>query len=601
MLNINRLLKKKGWTGAELGRLELANMALAYKKATDTNNPEQEPVISRADFEKMLSTLKDPTEGRIYNGYISIHNWISNTAPIAMSEGQQAQLQFDKLWNYIENAITAEDLYSYIAELPLIMTEKQYKETVEKRTQEILKPDGEPLAHNVLALILSGIEYYINLLQTQPDAKNPLKPLKKKLEKELVRDPHILEKYNRVRGLGYYTLEDGTRSDKVSPTEWRELVSPTIDKLISGDSQLGEKEAEHIKLSIIQRRVITDARYMYEGDLTEEEAQQKRQEDEEREGFSKACQWHYYEDSPEGLLTKWEVLEEGELWEYYNYYDVTEEEALEMCKAFNAEFPTVVKALLNDMGKRYGMKELKDLPIEKWLETVYSWEDLYKADFYGFRAMEVGDTSIFDGNKRALFNGIAILRPSDLGRCTRIDPETGYYTAPDIRKSLLPLSLEAFFTDSEEYSENIDTVERAKSLLLSSMYFVEGFNKALELIASMYDVEEVTLLAISTDWLREKIEAYNGSIYMLYKRIKNTDYEEPELKEKKLEVLRDIFQPIDLNKLKIPEEKLELAKQNMKDFKGFKDSSIDPYLQLCIYHPEDEEPAPTDEEDGEGV
>ena len=48
----------------------------------------------------------------------------------------------------------------------------------------------------------------------------------------------------------------------------------------------------------------------------------------------------------------------------------------------------------------------------------------------------------------------------------------------------------------------------------------------------------------------------------------------------------------------------------MKDFKGFKDSSIDPYLQLCIYKPEyeeeelidfDEEPAPTDEEDGEGV
>ena len=55
------------------------------------------------------------------------------------------------------------------------------------------------------------------------------------------------------------------------------------------------------------------------------------------------------------------------------------------------------------------------------------------------------------------------------------------------------------------------------------------------------------------------------------------------------EVLRDIFQPLDLKKLRIPEEKLERAKQNMKDFKGFKDSSIDPYLQLCIYKPEYEE------------
>lgn len=611
MLNINRLLKKKGWTGAELGKLELANTALAYKKAVEADNPEQEPVISREDFRKMLNTLTDPVEGRVYNGYVSIHNWISTTMQIAIAQNQQAQLQFDKLWSFIENAITAEDLYSYIEELPLIMTEKQYKETVEKRTQEILKPDGEGIEHGVMWLIFYALEYYMNLLESQPDAKNPLKPLKKKLEKELVRDPHILEKYNRVRGLGYYTLEDGTRSDKVSPTEWRELVSPTIFKLIDEDSQLGEKEAQLIKQSIRERRLITDARYMYEGDLTESEAQKKRQEDEIKEGFLRACQWHYYEDSPEGLLTKWEILEEGELWEYYNYEDgATEEEELEKQKAFTSEFPTVVKALLTDMGKRYGMKELKDLPIEKWLETMYSWEDLYKLDFYGFRAMELGDTSIFNGNKRALFNGVAILRASDLGHCRRIDPETGYYIAPDLRKSLLPLSLEAFFTDSEEYSDNIDTVEQARSLLKSSCYFVDGFNKALELIASLFDIEEVKLFSIPTDYIRDRVEALNSSIYMLYRRIKNTDYEEPELREKKLEVLRDIFQPIDLTKLKIPEEKLELAKQNMKDFRGFKDSSIDPYLQLCIYKPEyeeeelidfDEKPDPTDKEDGEGV
>lgn len=594
MLNINKLLKKKGWTGAELGRLELANTALAYRKAVETNNPNLEPAISSVDFEKMLSTIKDPIEGRIYNGYISIHEWISRTGPIANAQDMQAQLQFDKLWSFIQNAITAEDLYSYIEELPLIMTEKQYKETVEKRTQEILKPDGEELGHSVMWLIFYALEYYLKLLESQPDAKNPLKPLKKKLEKELVKDPHILEKYNRVMGLGYYTLEDGTRSDKVSPTEWRELITPTIFKLIDEDSQLGEKEAQFIKHNLVQRRIITDARHMYEGDLTEEEAQNKRQKDEEGEGFSKACQWHYYEDSPEGLLTKWEVLEEGELWEYYYEDGDTEEEELEKQKAFASEFPTVVKALLNDMVKRYGMKDLKDLPIEKWLDTVYSWEDLYKADFYNFRAHELGDASIFNGNKRAVYNGIAILRASDIGRCTRIDPDTGYYKAPDLRKSLHSLSLEAFFTDSEEYSDNVDIVEQARELLVSSLYFVEGFNKALEIIASLFDIEEVKLFSVDTGNFRDRVEALNSSIYMLYRRIKNTDYEEPELREKKLEVLKDIFQPINIKNLRIPEDKLEIAKQNMKDFKGFKDSSIDPYLQLCIYHPENIEEEPLD-------
>lgn len=587
MLNIDRLLKKKGWTGEELGRLDLANTALAYKKAVETNNPEQEPIISRSDFEKMLNTLSDPIEGRVYNGYIAIHHWISTTMQIAIAQSQQAQLQIDKLCSYIHHAMVAEDVYSYIEGLPLIMTEKQYKETVEKRTQEILKPNGEPQYHNVLSLLFYAIGYYTDLLSTHPRTKNPLKPLKKKLESELVKDPHILENYNKVMGLGYYTLEDGTRSDKVSPTEWGKLITPTIFKAIDEASQLEEEDREALKQNIRERRLITDAKYMYEESLTEREAQRKRAEGETEEGFLKACQWHYYEDSPEGLLTKWEVLETEELKEYYNYLEATEEEALEMCRAFLAEFPTVVKALLDDMQKRYGMKELKDLPVEKWLETTYSWEELCKMDFYGFRSETIGDAAIFNGNRRAVINGVAILKPIVLNYCGCVDPETGDYIAPELRKSLRTLSLESFFTDNEEYSDNVDRVEQARSLLLSSLYFVDGFNKALELIASMYKVEEVKYFSVAT--VKDRVEGLNDSIYLLYRRISATEYEDPELKKKKLEVLKDIFQPIDLEKIKIPTSQLNIAKDNMKDFKGFKDPFKDPYINLCMYKPEDGE------------
>lgn len=591
MLNIDRLLKKKGWTGSELGRLELANTALAYKKALDNGNPEQEPVISRRDFEKMLNTLIDPTEISVYNGYISIHRWISTTTQLAVAQSQQAKLYLEKLCQYIEHAFVSEDVYSYIEGLPLIMTEKEYRETVEKRTQEILKPDGEPQYHNVFALLFHAIDYYIDLLSTHPRTKNPLKPLKKKLESELVKDPHILERYNIVMGLGYYTLEDGTRSDKVSPTEWRKLINPTVFNAIDEDSQLEEADRERLKQSIRDRRFLTDARYMYEGRLTLREAQGKRQKEEEEEGLSLACQWHYYEDSPEGTLTKWEVLEEGGLLEYYPYYEdgTTEEDALEMCKAFVAEFPTVVKALFDDMGKRYGLKELKDLPVEKWLEPVYSWEELCKMDFYGFRSKTLGDASIFNGNRRAIINGVAILKPRDIDRCSCIDPETGYYMAPELRKSLQALSLESFFTDNEEYSDNVDIVEQYRKLLLSSLYFVEGFNTALDMISTMYKVEEVKYFCVSADTLRARVEGLNDSIYLLYKRISNTEYEDLELKEKKLEVLQDIFQPIDFDKLRIPEAELKKAKDNMRDFKGFKDPLKDPYLNLCIYKPEDRE------------
>lgn len=610
MTDINRLLKKKGWTGAELGRLEIANSALAYDKALKSNSITQEPIVSNADFRKMLATIKDPEEARIYNGYISIHQWINSTGQMAIAQDQQAQLCYHKLWMYIENAITAEDLYSYIEELPCIMTEKQYKETVEKRTQELLHEDGEDIEDNVLQLVFDAIEYYTKLLESNPKARNPLKPLKKKLEKELVHDHNILDRYNEVRGLGYYTLEDGTRSDRVSPTEWARLVSPTVFQAIDEDPEIGEKEAELLKDSILERRVLANAKLMFEEDLTEAEADKKRQEEETKKGLLKACQWHYYEDSPEGLLTKWEVLVQNNLMEYYPYYEdeVTDEEALEMCKAFVAEFPTVVKAILEDMGKKYpSFSKLKDLPVEEWLDTYASWEDLYKADFYGFKKMYVDDSSIFEGNRRAVFNGIAILRPSDLlNKSPRISPETGYYVAPNLRQSLLPISLEGFFPESEHYADNVDRIEDIRETLLQSLYFVQGYNKLLDLIATMFNIEEVKIFKRPLELYTNSVEALNNSIYMLYKRIKDTDYEDKELRDKKLEVLKDILYPVDLKKLAIPKKKITQAKKVMKDFVGFKDDTQDPYFQLCIYDPTAVKDEPVDwdaeseDEDGEG-
>ena len=129
MLNIDRLLKKKGWTGEELGRLELANTLNMFSQSLQ-GIQEPVPIVSKADFRKMLDTITDPIEGRIYNGYISIHEWFSTAYTYATANEQQAHLNFNKLMTTITNAITAESVYKYVSELPLIMTEKQYKQTV---------------------------------------------------------------------------------------------------------------------------------------------------------------------------------------------------------------------------------------------------------------------------------------------------------------------------------------------------------------------------------------------------------------------------------------------------------------------------------------
>ena len=77
---MEKLLNKKGWTGAELGKLSIANFMLNYKKNLENNTPSEDLLISESEFKKMLSTIKDPLEQKTYNGYVDIYDWLIRTA-----------------------------------------------------------------------------------------------------------------------------------------------------------------------------------------------------------------------------------------------------------------------------------------------------------------------------------------------------------------------------------------------------------------------------------------------------------------------------------------------------------------------------------------
>ena len=566
-MNIDKLLNKQGWTGEELGRLELANTFTAFSQVLQgVKNPKD--LISEADFQKMLDTIKEQEEGRTYNNYLKIHDWIAKLYNMAIAHEQQAQLNFNKLLSILSNAMIAEDLYKYIERLPAIMTEKQYKDIVASRTKEILHPDGEEIGFNVFNLLEQALLYYMGLLQKEPRKKNPLKPLKKKLEQELVTDPRILSRYNEVMGYGYYEREDGTRSDKVPHEEWAKLNPVTEDP-------------EALENLQIMRYDFINKKIMEEG-LTRQEAKEELEKVQELSLYEdKKSTWNFYENPPEDL-NKWEILQAGDLSEYYPALGGkgTDEEKLADIEAFKKEFPEVVATLLKDMEQF--IKGISSIPTKEWLDNVYMWEDLYKADFYGFRKDYVNsDTTIFDGNYRAIFNGIAILRPSDLLDKSFCINDKGYYEAPDPRKAILSLSLEKFFTESDSYATETARVEEERETFRQSIYYLLGYNKALELIAEKYKVEEVLVAQIPFKGMIDRVNAFNALVRRLYTQIKDTHYEDKEIQEKKLEVLKDILYPIDDSFLVIPEERIAQAKKAMKDFKAFKDSNYDLCAILC--------------------
>ncbi len=604
MTDFETILRKRKPKGADVGRLYMANLCIGYYNASSAGMAKRDYPVDPEKLQKMIASLTDPTEIEIYRNYGAIQDWLTTTLPLAEAQRLQAEATFNLLYEMVTNAYRAEDVYKYIQELPLIMTERQYLEFKEKRTEEILHPDGEPQLNNVFQLIFNALDHYVNLWIENKEAPNPLKPLKEKLESETVQDPHILDKYNEAMGFGYYTLEDGTRSDEVTPNEWKKLVNPVIESLFDDDNGMSKEEKKALGQAIVFKRVLATAKIMYEKGLPEREASLVMQNLEDKENHVKPLEWHYYTDKPE--ITKWEAVIEPDLFEFYPYYDVSETEAIEMYEAFNKEFPEVVQALLKDIGEKYpdmkgiissdisgkypnleknGVSGLQELPVKEWGKVCYSWDELHKADFYGFQKIYTADTAMFEGNRRAIMNGIAILRPSDLlNKSPRID-ENGSYKAPEkeLWSAILPFSLEKFFPDNEHFNSSVSQLKGSRIKVFSSLYFVQGFNKILDLISKIHKVDEVELFKLPIDNTLAKIEALNNSVYMLYKRIKETDYEDEELKEKKLKALQEYFKPMNIEAIEPPKANIANAKKHIKDFSGFKDQSLDPYLDLCIY------------------
>ena len=613
MADIKRLLNKKGWTGRELGILELTNMAVQFRQAL--SGEEQKPIVDKGQFSKMLSTIKDSTQGAIYNGYISIHEWLSIRYNIAQTQLQQAQLQYRTLAQYLTDAILAEDVYSYIEQLPAIMTEKQYKDAVEAGRHKWLYGDGEEReerADSLPALIERGILYYTQQLQKNPAKPNPLKAIRKKYINQPVKSKLILEGYNEVMGEGYYTLQDGRRSDQMTDEEWRAAITtPTMQKALT-EMQAEDGSGQELTKQIAQQRIINRARVIFNGG-TEQDADEAQHKKDYELGLAVPCEWHYYDEPPEGL-TKWDIIETG-LWEFYGLLfcgmEGSKEEYQEELQDFLSEFKDAVDVIIADLEKNYftGKEPLQPLPtkgeapftsiastpLENWGETVFSWEDLYKHNVYGFKDEAEADTAVFDGNYRAVFNGIAIIRASDLlDRSPRID-ENGYYVEPNISHRLSNFTLEAFFPEAEDYADNVEIVEDARQVLEASYYHLKGYNLALDMIARYYDVPELTVFKMPIDGIEDKIEAFNNLVPLLYKRIKDLHYGDKELKERKLQVLKDLFQPIDYEALTIPADNREKAEQLLEGFKAFKPEHTAQFDNLLCTLPE------TENENGEGA
>lgn len=583
MADIKKLLRKRGWTGRELGILEVTNMAVNFRRRIE-GEADPNPLIDKAQFKRMLDdNLKDREQIRIYNGYLSIHEWLTLYYNIAQGNLQQAQARYRIILNYITDAMQAEQVYKYIASLPAIMTQKQYEEARQAGLDKWLHDeDGLPQCDTALQLIDRAFVYYAKLLDTDPQKPNPLKPIKEKYLAEPIQSKIIRSRYPMAAGYGYYTLADGRRNDEMSKEEWQaaldEVREKSLEEKLKEDGSFNEALDKMTSKEYGKFRFVKKAKLVYKG-MEDEEAEEAL---EDEQGYP-AATWHYYDEAPEDL-NKWEVLEDEDL--FLNLYDFGDT-ILEDTKDFVAEFKEAVDAVIADLDSRYffGKTDLDNepiageeaqllvsevglagIPVEKWDTTLFSWEDLYKHDVYGARAEAEDHFTIWRDNWRAAANGIAILQDRNDPLRKNID-EHGNYQPP----AAIDLSgLDIFFPESEDYADKVEEIESGRKILLDSYYFVKGFNLSLDLIADYYDIPDISVFKLDLGALEDQMEALNNLVPMLYSQIKRTDYEDKELQQKKLQVLQDIFPEINYEALEIPAESIEKAKAFFDGFKAFK-------------------------------
>lgn len=223
-------------------------------------------------------------------------------------------------------------------------------------------------------------------------------------------------------------------------------------------------------------------------------------------------------------------------------------------------------------------------------EMYHYWEILpalmtkKEYDFFMAEQYNVNDKSkTLSKHKRALWNGIALLHSNDISDKHLEISEQGFYIEPSIQSYFKSYSLEAFFSENKDSSDNINNVNADRDELIRNYYYLKGYNLQIDMIASFYDVPELEAFKLDVPFIEKKIEGGNELLLALFNKIEDTHYKDKELQARKLITLKKIFPLLDYKSIDIPEKNIKAAQKLLKKFKAF--SGSERYLfdsLMCI-------------------
>lgn len=587
---IDSLLNKKGWTGVEVGKALVASIIHDIRHQSE---PDYKPLFSQSDFDKMESSLNTERDYLAYGVYRDLYSGLIDAYNRGQGQHQQFYNGYYRYAMHLKDCTVAEQTLQTAELTPYVMTQEQYNKLKEQR-ETTLKGFTESFSRLLFTLLS-------HIMSNPEDAPEDIRTAIEATKKEAVTNERILSTYCEVYGMGYYQLPDGTRSDNLEGEEWREKLKEEYLKThklrINGKQASFEDTILHYNT---ERRLkgyelfftgIDAVKALYEdhtgetlppedevGIMKALESLLNLRDDEnpvekntvplhpavlqikdivEGEMLGSGAEWHYYKEAP-AELTKYDIIAES-----LRFYDGEESEDREpQLKEFKADYPALYKAL--EAYIKELVPQARDLKPTQYSKEFITWGELAELKVGRYPAYCIADdvTDILEAlaetdedttenllkRKRLMFNGIVIAQAPNAYQLN----ERGEYI--DNIKHILGFS-SVFSIDSIGKSESIreDIQAFRDNLFLPALQYLYAFNALVKILGAIYDLDELGEVEISTERFESQLEALNNQLYMLYGDVYGTDAD----KERKRDIIKEVFQPINLDELKPTAEAIE--------------------------------------------
>lgn len=560
MANIQRIINKDNWSGKELGQLELTDMAVAYaaSKMNEARN-----VIDPETLQQMVNTLAtNQRQLDIYNNYIAVHNWLAAKDTSLKAFYYNGITDYDILHKYISEAIIAEEARNYINTAPVIMEQKEYDSMLETKKAELLGDNK--------ASILEIVLYSIGFLAS--NNKKPMKAILESYKKEPITSEVFLKQwefifpgYIEIKSKGKKKIIDSrdpkfNETIKAASMKLRE-INQEADKHHSYANRAITQFLEMIPMRVINNATsMLDNKSFLDSSIKHTDTAKKLLSDYTEIEFKKYKAPPKEITKADFIAIRLTPLAEKK----NNSIDFTAADYI-------GEFPEAVAIAEKDIKAKYGI-DVFEAPIEEWENKYISYNELYDLGFYDFKGSI--DKQILSKYE----NGIAVYKHREDVAARRPTYE--------IENALLN---NAFLDDNGDYNDIAKQINEIREDLINMYYYILGYNKQIQLLSSFCAVPEIKFFELDLNFLYSKISRLNSAIHTLKKKISNS-YKDKD-KELKLQILEDLYQPIEIDKIDIPEENIAQANELLKKFKAFdsKDNILmfDKLLCWRNYKPEE--------------